>query len=129
MWTFCQQLLVSLCSVVVEIVDWSYQHIQNKIQKLFDNSEFFLERFWLFVDSFPLLFHCSSHHENLQSRFLFLQRLNLILVDIDVPVKVLHFSKKEFIGLNGLKDRVSLFEFKFENVINEPKRLIVVTDW
>ena len=104
----------------MEIIDWVYKYIKNKIKELFDNIESFLEAFWFFVKSLFFLFGRSTHHKYFKGCFLLVDGLNLLFIYGYVSSQVFLFANKKSIRLNGLKNGVGFLELKLEDIINEP---------
>lgn len=125
---FGQEFLVGLCPVIMEVVDGVDQHVKHEVQQLLDHSQPLMEPLGLPVDPRLLLLHRPAHHEDLQRGFLLIQGLDLLDVDVDVPVQVVHLPDQKLVTLNRLKNGVGFFQLELEDVVDYPQGLVVVAD-
>ncbi len=102
----------------MEIVNRVDKHVKHKVEQILDNCKFLIEVLRLFKDSGLFVLNRTAHHKDLESCFLYIERLNLFFVEVNVPAEVLHFPDKELVTLDRLENGFGLFKLELENVIH-----------
>ena len=116
--TLGQQSLILLGSVSMEVINGVNEDIEDKIEQILDIPQLQLKLFRLPINPLLFLLYRPTHHKNLQRCLLLIQRLNLFLIQVDIPVQILHFPHQKLITFDSLKYGVGLSELVLENVIN-----------
>lgn len=126
--TFGQQPSILVSPVGVEVINGVNQDIEDEIEQFLDIPQLKLKLFRLPINPLLFVLDRATHHKDLQRGLFLLQRLNLFLIQVDIPVEVLHLPDQKFITFDGLEDSVGLPELVLENVVDQPEGLVVVAD-
>lgn len=86
----------------MEIVNRVDKHVENIVEQFLDDREFLLESLGFLVYPGFLLLDRPSHHKDLQCGLFLIKGLDLVFVDVDVPVEVVHFSNQKLVALYRL---------------------------